>query len=55
MFESKEKIVRKDIEKELGVSQATAILLLREMTGNGSLVREGDGKFLYYSLGDKKK
>ena len=55
MFENKEKIVRKDIEKALGVSQATAILLLREMTGNGSLVREGDGKFLYYSLGDKKK
>ena len=41
-------LVRKDVESELGVSQATAILLLRDMVENGLLVKEGSGRFLKY-------
>ncbi len=41
-------IVRKDLERELGISQATAITLLREMTAAGFLVKQGTGKNLRY-------
>ena len=43
-------IVRKDVEAELSISQATAILLLRDMVENGLLVKERDGKQIKYRL-----
>lgn len=41
-------VVRKDIEEELGISQATAILLLRELTEDGILLKRGKAKNLRY-------
>lgn len=37
-------LLRKDVESELKVSQATAILILRDMVEEGLLVKEGTGK-----------
>ena len=45
-------IVRKDIEQALCVSQATAILLLREMVADGLLTKKGAAKTLRYYLTD---
>lgn len=50
LFEEKETIVRKDVEAALGVSQATAVLILRKMVNNGILEKEGGGKYLKYRL-----
>ena len=47
-------VVRKDVEAALGVSQATAILLLREMTRDGLLVKRGTAKNLRYYLAEKE-
>ncbi len=41
-------IVRKDVEDLFGISQASAILLLREMTDEGLLIKTGTGKNLKY-------
>ena len=41
-------IVRGDVETELGVSQSTAILLLRELTDEGVLIKKGKTKNLRY-------
>lgn len=43
-------VVRKDIEQALHVSQATAILLLREMVAEGRLTKKGAAKTLRYYL-----
>ena len=43
-------IVRKDVEAELNISQATAILLLRDMIESGLLVKEKDGKQMKYRV-----
>jgi len=43
-------IVRKDVETELRVSQATAILILREMVEKGLLIKEGAGKQQRYRI-----
>lgn len=43
-------IVRKDVEAALQVSQATAILILREMVDKGVLVKDGAGKQVKYKL-----
>lgn len=51
---SKDGIVRKDVENALGISQATAILLLRELVNDGLLVREGKTKNLRYYEKRKK-
>ena len=48
MLEMQPEITRKDAERELGVSQATAIVLLREMVEQGWLVKEGAGKAVKY-------
>lgn len=40
--------VRADVEASLGVSQSTAILLLRELVDDGVLVKKGKGKNLRY-------
>ena len=45
---SKGSIVRSDIEMELGVSQSTAILLLRELIDDGVLIKKGKTKNLRY-------
>lgn len=45
---SKGFIVRSDVEMELGVSQSTAILLLRELTDEGVLIKKGKTKNLRY-------
>ncbi|MBE5802245.1 MAG: AAA family ATPase, partial [Clostridiales bacterium] len=41
-------IVRTDVEKALGVSQATAILLLRGLVDDGVLIKKGKGRNLRY-------
>lgn len=41
-------IVRSDVERALGVSQSTAILLLRELTADGLLIKKGKTKNLRY-------
>lgn len=45
---SKGSIVRSDVEMALGVSQSTAILLLRELTNDGVLIKKGKTKNLRY-------
>ena len=45
-------IVRKDVEEELKVSQATAILILREMVENGLLTKERSGKLMKYRIAE---
>lgn len=45
---SKGSIVRSDVEMALGVSQSTAILLLRELTDEGVLIKKGKTKNLRY-------
>lgn len=45
---SKGFIVRRDVEMALGVSQSTAILLLRELTDAGMLIKKGNAKNLRY-------
>ena len=43
-------IIRKDVEAELQVSQATAILILRDMVEKGFLIKEGTGKHQRYRI-----
>ena len=43
-------VVRKDIEQTLHISQATAILLLREMVADGLLTKKGAARTLRYYL-----
>ena len=43
-------VVRKDVEQALHISQATAILLLREMVSDGLLVKKGTAKNMCYHL-----
>lgn len=45
-------VVRSDIEKELHISQATAILLLRQMSEAGLLVKRGAARNLRYYLSE---
>ena len=45
-------VVRKDVEQTLRISQATAILLLREMVADGLLTKKGAAKNLRYYLTD---
>lgn len=41
-------VLRKDVEAALGVSQPTAILVLRHMLNTGMLIKEGSGKNTRY-------
>lgn len=50
LFEERDTVARKDVEEALGVSQATAVLILREMVNKGLLQKEGGGKYLRYRL-----
>lgn len=45
-------IVRKDVEAKLKVSQATAILILRDMVEKGLLIKEGSGKQQKYRIAE---
>ncbi|MCH5279622.1 MAG: putative DNA binding domain-containing protein [Christensenellaceae bacterium] len=45
-------IVRKNVESELKVSQATAILILRDMVEKGLLIKEGSGKQQKYRIAE---
>ena len=45
-------IIRKDVEAELNVSQATAILILRDMVEKGLLIKEGSGKQQKYRIAE---
>ena len=51
LFETRESITRKDVQKLLGVSQASAILLLRDMVSSGRLMKVGNSKNLCYIQG----
>ena len=51
LFENADFIIRKDVERAVGVSQATAITLLRDMTEKELLSKEGGGKNLRYRRG----
>lgn len=46
---NKGSFVRADVESALGISQATAILLLRELVEDGVLIKRGKGKNIRYS------
>lgn len=52
LFEKQETIVRKDIENALNVSQATAVLIVRDLVEKGVLIKEGSGKYMRYRLGE---
>ena len=52
LFNTHEVITRKDIEIALKVSQATAILIIREMIAQGLLVKEKGGKYSCYRRGN---
>lgn len=52
LFDKQDTIKRKDVEATLNVSQATAILTLREMMSAGLIVKEGGGKSLRYRRGN---
>lgn len=45
-------IIRKDVESELKVSQASAILILRDMVEKGLLIKEGSGKQQTYRIAE---
>lgn len=52
LFGEKETIARKDIENALNVSQATAILLARDLVDKGIFLKESGGKYQRYRLND---
>ena len=45
-------IIRKDVEAELNISRATAILLLRDMVESGLLLKVKDGKQMKYRIAE---
>ena len=47
-FENKDSFIRSDIEAELGISQSSAVLLIKEMLDDGIIIREGKGKNIRY-------
>lgn len=55
LFKEKETISRKDIQEALDVSQATAILLARDLVEKDILLKESGGKYLRYRLNEAKK
>ncbi len=48
LCQNKGSINRSDVEMALGVSQSTAILLLRELTDEGILIKKGKTRNLRY-------
>ena len=54
LFEEKDTIIRKDIENALNVSQATAILLARDLVDKGIFLKESGGKYQRYRLNENQ-
>lgn len=52
LFETKDFIVRRDVEESIEASQATAIILLREMVQDGWIEKIGNGKQVKYRLAE---
>ena len=52
LFNTHEVITRNDIETALKVSQATAILIIREMLEKGQLIKDKGGKYSRYRRGN---
>ena len=52
LFDKQYYIVRKDVEAVAGISQATAVVLLREMVRKGLLIRVGAGRLVKYRLAE---
>ncbi len=55
LFQKKDSIARSDVETALNVSQATAVVLLREMVAKGLLKKVGAGKLQKYVLDEKNQ
>lgn len=53
LFKTKQEITRKDIQDALKVSQATAILVARDLVERGVLEKVGNGRMLRYRLTQK--
>ena len=53
LLDKQKKVSRKEIEKALNVSQSTAVLVIREMVEQGSLVRVGSGRNAQYQKNHK--
>jgi ATP-dependent DNA helicase RecG len=51
MFAESQSITRAEVQETLGISQATAITLLRDMLNKGLIFTEGSGKKLRYKRG----
>ena len=54
LFDEQETIARKDIENALNVSQATAILLARDLVDKGIFLKESGGKYQRYRLNENQ-
>lgn len=50
LFSENDFIIRSDVETAVGVSQSTAIILLRNMVEKGLIKKIGSGKLVKYSL-----
>ena len=44
--------IRKDVQKELGISQTTCGRLLKKMVGNGQIIQEGKSRNTHYRLSE---
>lgn len=53
LLDGRDSIVRRDVEEATGVSQPTAVILLRKMVEKGLLTRVGDGKLVRYVKAEK--
>ncbi len=52
LFKKQDFIARKDVESSAGISQPTAVVLLREMVEKGLLKKVGAGKLVKYKRGE---
>lgn len=43
---------RKEVQKELGISQTTSGRLLKKMIGNGQIIQEGKGRSTHYRISE---
>ena len=52
MLKHKEKLSRKDVEYNLGLSQSTSGRLLKNMVSEQIIYKKGKGKNTYYTISD---
>lgn len=50
LAKKQDRITRREVEELLGISQTTSGRLLKQMTENGQLIKEGRGKNTYYRI-----